>query len=83
MDTEGLVAAVWCELLELDDVDVTENFFALGGHSMLAVQVVYELSERSGIELDLESFFDLGSVKEVAAELDRRLADAPTFEGEL
>ncbi|MEV0050422.1 phosphopantetheine-binding protein [Saccharopolyspora shandongensis] len=69
--TEALVAEVWCELLELDAVDVTEDFFVLGGHSMLAAQVVYQLADRTGIPLELEVFFDLGTVAEVAAELDR------------
>ena len=69
--TEALVAAVWCDLLEVATVDVTEDFFELGGHSMLAVQVVYQLADRTGIPLELESFFDLATVEEVAAELDR------------
>ena len=69
--TEALVAEVWCELLELDAVDLSEGFFEVGGHSMVAVQVVYEIERRTGIPLDLESFFDLSTVTDVAAELDR------------
>lgn len=85
--TEDLVAEVWCELLNLDQVDVTDDFFAIGGHSMVAVQAVYQLSERIGVELELESFFDLATVEEVAAELDqlkmRGPAAANLVEGEL
>jgi acyl carrier protein len=86
--TEAVVADVWRELVEVDSVDVTEDFFALGGHSMLAVRVVHVLAERTGISLELESFFDLGTVEEVAAELDRIRAaqdpdDAHVYEGEL
>ena len=86
--TEQLVAQVWCGLLELDHVEVTDDFFAVGGHSLIAVQAVYQLSERTGVELDLESFFDLATVEEVAAELDqlmqRRITAADTItEGEL
>ena len=75
--TEELVAQVWRELLELDTFDLDEDFFELGGHSMIAVQVVYELEQRTGIPLDLASFFDLATVPEVAAELDRLLAEQP------
>jgi acyl carrier protein len=87
--SEALVAEVWCELLELDEVDVTENFFELGGHSLLAVQVVQQLAERTELPLELASFFDLGTVREVAAELDRLRsgdgapAEVPVYEGEL
>lgn len=75
--TEALVAQVWRELLELGDFDLSEDFFALGGHSMLAVQVVYELQQRTGVPLELASFFDLATVPEVAAELDRIRAGDP------
>ncbi|MGH3730204.1 MAG: phosphopantetheine-binding protein [Micromonosporaceae bacterium] len=87
--TEELVAQVWRELLELEDFDIAEDFFELGGHSMIAVQVVYELEQRTGIPLELASFFDLATVPEVAAELDRLRAGRPavtaslTEEGEL
>jgi acyl carrier protein len=87
--TEELVAQVWRELLELADFDLAEDFFELGGHSMIAVQVIYELEQRTGIPLELASFFDLATVPEVAAELDRLRAEQPavpaslTEEGEL
>ncbi|MCX5345166.1 phosphopantetheine-binding protein [Streptomyces atratus] len=87
MSTQDQVAEVWCELLELDTVAVDRDFFELGGHSMLAVQVLYRLTEVTGVELVLEDFFELGTVEEVAAELDRLRADRPAaepvFEGEL
>ncbi|MER6447512.1 phosphopantetheine-binding protein [Streptomyces venezuelae] len=87
MSTQDQVAEVWRELLELDAVAVDQDFFELGGHSMLAVQVLYRLTEVTGVELALEDFFELGTIEEVAAELDRQRADRPAaelvFEGEL
>jgi len=87
MSTEDQVAGVWRELLEVDTVAADEDFFALGGHSMLAVQVLFRLTELTGVELALEEFFELGTVAEVAAELDRLRAEQPAaepvFEGEL
>ncbi|WP_213453290.1 phosphopantetheine-binding protein [Rhizomonospora bruguierae] len=85
--TEELVAQVWRELLELNTFDLDEDFFELGGHSMVAVQVLYELEQRTGIPLELASFFDLATVPQVAAELDRLRAQQPgpatVAEGEL
>lgn len=69
--TEALVAEVWCDLLGLDTVEVTDGFFEVGGQSMIAVQVVYQLERRTGITLELESVFELDTVTELAAELDR------------
>lgn len=87
--TEELVAAVWSRLLEREAVPVDEDFFELGGHSMLAVQVLFQIGEQTGIELELEDFFELGTVAEVAAEVDRLQAEGPApddervFEGDL
>jgi acyl carrier protein len=83
--TEAIVAQVWCDLLDVDAVDVTDDFFAVGGHSMVAVQVVHQLGERTGVELELADFFDLGTVEDVAAELDRLSANRQesVLEGEL
>jgi mycobactin peptide synthetase MbtE len=70
--TETLVAAVWRDVLQLDEVSTRDNFFEVGGHSLVAVQVLHELGARTGVELDLETFFDLETLGEVAAQLDRR-----------
>lgn len=69
--TEALVAEVWCELLGLDAVNVDDGFFEVGGQSMIAVQVQYQLERRTGVSMELESLFDLETVAELAAELDR------------
>lgn len=69
--TQTLVAEVWCELLGLDAVAATDDFFEVGGHSLAAVQVIYEIESRTGISLELDAFFDLSTVADVAAELDR------------
>jgi acyl carrier protein len=80
-DTEKLVAAVLCEALELNSVDRDEDFFELGGHSMLAVQVVYRLTEETGVELELADFFDLATVARVAEQLDRLRAEGADADG--
>lgn len=87
LSTQDQVAEVWRELLDVDAVAVDQDFFELGGHSMLAVQVLYRLTEVTGVEMELEDFFELGTVEEVAAEVDRlragRPVAEPVFEGEL
>ncbi|WP_433399642.1 phosphopantetheine-binding protein [Streptomyces sp. CA-146814] len=87
MSTQNQVAEVWREFLEVDEIAADQDFFELGGHSMLAVQLLYRLTEVTGVELALEDFFELGTVEEVAAELDRLRAGRPAaelvFEGEL
>ena len=48
------LAALWAELLHLDEVGVHENFFELGGHSLLAVQLLSRVRQLYSVELSLE-----------------------------
>jgi amino acid adenylation domain-containing protein len=69
---ERLVADLWQDLLGLERVGVHDNFFDLGGHSLLMAQVQSRLHERTGREV---SMVDLLSHASVGA-LARFLADA-------
>ncbi len=48
---ESLVAEVWGELLDRTDFDVRDNFFNVGGHSLLGLRVVARLEEKTGVRL--------------------------------
>jgi amino acid adenylation domain-containing protein len=45
-DTERAIAAIWQEVLGLERVGVYDNFFDLGGHSLLSIRVVQAIAER-------------------------------------
>ena len=47
-EEEAAVAAIWQELLGVDDVRPGDNFFDLGGHSLLAMRAVQAMEERLG-----------------------------------
>jgi acyl carrier protein len=67
--TEQLIAEVWTSVLDLDSVGADENFFDIGGHSLLAVQVNARLAEALGRELSLIDFFRYPTVRTLAAHL--------------
>jgi FkbH-like protein len=48
---ETRIAAVFCELLGLDAIDVHDGFFDLGGHSLIAMQVLSRLNGEFNVEL--------------------------------
>ena len=56
--TEEAIAAAWRELLDLPSVSREDNFFAVGGHSMLAIRVVHSLASTIGWQLPLRAVFD-------------------------
>ena len=49
--TERFIAEVWQELLGMGGIGVYDNFFDLGGHSLLSMQVIARLDKRFGVDL--------------------------------
>jgi amino acid adenylation domain-containing protein len=72
-EMEKTVARILARLLNLEDVDVEENFFALGGHSLLGAQLIARLRETFGIEMPLRVIFEAPTVADLSAEVDRLL----------
>jgi amino acid adenylation domain-containing protein len=70
-ELEQALETVVAELLELDRVGVVENFFMLGGHSLLGAQLIARIGERFGVEMTLRSLFDNPTVAGMAAEVER------------
>jgi amino acid adenylation domain-containing protein len=72
-EMEKTVAGILERLLNLEHVDVEENFFSLGGHSLLGAQLVARLRDTFGIEMPLRVIFEAPSVAELSAEVGRLL----------
>ena len=79
---EKRIAAIWQEALGLDTVGVTDNFFDLGGHSLLVVQVQHRLRETCGHEVSITDMFRLLTVRALAAHLNGQGASAALGEGQ-
>ncbi|WP_370949588.1 type I polyketide synthase [Amycolatopsis sp. cg5] len=56
-DTVALVTAIWRAELGVDTIGADDNFFDLGGHSLLLLQVVTLLRERTGVQLSVRQLF--------------------------
>jgi amino acid adenylation domain-containing protein len=72
-ETEEKVAGVVASLLKVERVGVEENFFLLGGHSMLGAQLIAWIAETFSIELPLRALFEAPTVRQLSAEIERRL----------
>ncbi len=71
---EQVIAEVWLEFLEEPKVGVQDNFFALGGNSLLAIQCLSRLREKLPIALSLSDFFENATVAQQAALVRQRLS---------
>lgn len=79
--TEELVADIWSELLQLERISIHDSFFFIGGHSLLAHQVLYKIRDAFGLELSLNVVFQQDfTVANVSAEIEQRLLEQADLE---
>jgi amino acid adenylation domain-containing protein len=75
-NSEKQVAAIWELLLDNQNVGVTENFFDLGGHSLLVIRLQARLRQQFGWEPSLIELFQFPTVASIAKLIDRRTTNA-------
>jgi amino acid adenylation domain-containing protein len=76
-DTEREVARIWSEILGVDGIGVDDDFFALGGHSILATRAVARIRTEIGVEIPLRRLFAVSRLRDFAEEIEvHRLASS-------
>ena len=70
---EEVLASIWAQILQVDEVGIHDNFFELGGHSLRAVQVISRVSDTFQVELPLRSLFEPPTVAGLAARVEEAL----------
>jgi acyl carrier protein len=73
-EMERRVAQIWQDLLELDQISIYDNFFDLGGHSMMAMQVITRMAEQTGIRVD-PAFIRFQTLGQLAAHYEQASPD--------
>ena len=69
-DSERELCSIWQGLIGVDRVGTDDDFFQLGGNSLLATQLVAEVSKRLGVELTLNVVFETTTVAGLAKIVD-------------
>lgn len=72
-ELEEVLVAIIARLLDVPTVGVDQNFFLLGGHSLLGAQLIARIDDRFGVELPLRDVFEKPTVAEMAVEIERLL----------
>jgi amino acid adenylation domain-containing protein len=78
--TEELLCEIWQEVLHAEQVGINDNFFDLGGDSILTIQVIVK-ARAVGLDLSVQQLFQHQTIRDLAAELERA-GDSSTAVGE-
>ena len=68
--TEKKIFDIWCDALKTNDILITDNFFNIGGNSLLAISVFSKITSAFNIELSLRVFFDSPRIIDLAETID-------------
>ncbi len=69
-ETEEKLARLWANLLRREHVDLHDNYFALGGNSLMAVSLIARIEAEFGVRLPLTSIIQAPTVREFARLLE-------------
>jgi amino acid adenylation domain-containing protein len=70
---EERVAEILCALFKVKEVGVNDNFFLLGGHSLLGAQLLTKIRNAFGIDLQLRAVFDAPTIAALSARIEREI----------
>jgi thioesterase domain-containing protein/NAD(P)-dependent dehydrogenase (short-subunit alcohol dehydrogenase family) len=78
-EVERELAAIWRDLLGVSEVGVHDDFFELGGQSLVAVRMFHRIGKKFGVDLQLASLFEAPTIAHVASLLRSRMdiAESP------
>jgi len=74
-ELEAALLALVRALLKTDDVGVEDDFFLVGGHSLLGTQLVLRIRERFGVMLTLRDLFETATVEGLAAHVEEMILE--------
>jgi len=69
------MVSILAELLGVQGIGVHDNFFFLGGHSLLGTQLIARVRDAFAVELSLRRVFDSPTAAELSAEIESMIAN--------
>jgi acyl carrier protein len=74
--TEETLCRLWQEILRRDGVGVHDNFFRIGGHSLLAAQLATRMRGSFKVEIPLRRMFEVPTIAQLAEAIDQAMQSA-------
>ncbi|NKI31976.1 non-ribosomal peptide synthetase [Croceivirga thetidis] len=70
--TQEMVAKIWSKALFNDDFGIHDDFFEIGGHSLVAIQVMTKLEQETGRKLSLNMLMEYSTIEKLSNFLDHK-----------
>jgi long-subunit acyl-CoA synthetase (AMP-forming) len=81
-----IIYNIWSEALKTKDILLTDNFFEIGGYSLLAISVITKIESAFNVKLDLRVFFDSPRIKDLGEAIKiikQKMADKANKKGKI
>jgi amino acid adenylation domain-containing protein len=78
---ETRIAEIWSEVLGNDRIGLGENFFEIGGHSLVGIQVMSRILNHFHVKLDVGTLFDCPTIEELAQAVERAVESGASETG--
>lgn len=72
---ESMVLEIWKEVLLLNRIDINDNFFAIGGHSILATRIIFKIRDQINLEVPIRAIFEYPTVRLLSDYLENLVRD--------
>lgn len=72
-ETIHSITEVWRNILGIETIDIEENFFNLGGHSISAVEIFGVVNDKFNLNLPLSVIFEAGTIKSLSEVIDNQI----------
>jgi amino acid adenylation domain-containing protein len=79
---EELLAGIWAEVLKLEKVGIHDNFFDLGGHSLLGTKLIAQIQKDFQTDLPLRFLFESPTIAGLAARIEAKGEQLSDLQGE-
>jgi acyl carrier protein len=72
---EEALAVIWADVLGMEKVSIYDNFFALGGHSLLSTQLIARVRKTFEVDIPLRSLFEMPTITELAVVIEEMIIE--------
>lgn len=69
-ETEKSIASIFTKVLGITQLDIRDNFFEMGGHSLLAIQLLTRVNNKYKTQIQLNDFVKISSVLKLSEQID-------------